>query len=152
MTISGLDLFFKEIGDEYTRENFYKLKRYLDNLDSGGTTIINSGSGSSGTSPWTIGGKPVSSGVTTTLDSRPLSSFVCAYYFLCFKEQGGVKTRTLKIDIRKVDTDVEDQVYAKNGDSMNIAVTAVTVGTNMELQVQNNTAFGVDVEFTRLTL
>ena len=152
MTISGLDLFFKEIKDEYSRENFYKLKRFLDNLDATGTTTVIGGNTSSASSPWTLGSKAVGAGVNTVLDFLPVANMNCAYYFICFKEQGGVKTKTLKIDIRRVDMDVEDQVYAKNGDSMNIALTAVIVGTNMELQIQNNEAFGIDVEFTRLNL
>ena len=148
-----LDLLFKEIEDEYVRENFFKLKRYLDCLEaeSGGTTTI-IGGGTGTTSPWTKGSRSLSPTSTTVLDSLPLSSFVCAYYHLCFKEQGGVKTKTLKIDIRKVDTDVEDQVYARNGDSINIAVNAVTVGANMELQIVNNEAFGIDASFAKITL
>jgi len=40
------DLLLKEIEDEYVRENFWRLKLYLEQLQSGGTTIINSGGGS----------------------------------------------------------------------------------------------------------
>lgn len=155
--VGRLDLLFKEIEDKYVRENFIKLKRYLDCLEAeqGDTTALTPGGGTGGTStssPWTTGEKPAGAVSTTTLDSRPLSSLVCAYYQVCMKEQGGSRTKTLKIDIRKVDTDVEDQVYAKNGDVMNIAINAVTVGTNIELQIQNNESYGVDVSFARLTL
>jgi hypothetical protein len=85
-----------------------------------------------------------------TVDKIPLIAFECLEYLVLYKSSSPSKRQTFKILLKKDDTGIETQVYAKGGDYLDIAIDGAIVGGDAELQVTNNEAFSVDFVATRL--
>ena len=63
-----------------------------------------------------------------------------------------LKVRTLKMLVTRVDTDVDDTVFARGGSALNIEINATVVGTDCQLEIVNNEIESVDLSLARLTL
>ena len=155
MAIEPPYFLLKEIKDIYAQENWKKLKDYLDCLDANieqtvnqTINIINEGA----TSPWTQGSSTVGASSTEVLETIPLSSFTCLEYTICIKNGDGSLTKTLKLLARRDDMDIKDNIYAKNGDPIDIEINSVQISTNFQLEFVNNEAFSLDVSFIRIDL
>lgn len=94
----------------------------------------------------------VPAGDTIAIDSVAVSKFDYATYSLRYLSDDGLKARSLKLDVFLNDTDVKDQVYAKGGFPLDVAVCSTIVGSAVEVQVTNNESFDVEVCFLRLKL
>ena len=149
-----LDLLLKEINDVYVQENFRKLKRYIDNLESrlgsGGGDTINNINNTVITSPWSqIVSVELPVAATTVVHTIAVGSTTCGEYIVCLEEQGGSATKSFKLRYRKTDTDVEDQIYSKSG-SMNVNADIVRTLTTIELRLTNNEPYIVDANFSTI--
>jgi len=147
-----LVLLLKEIDDKFVQENFWRLKLYLEQLETGaGGATTNITNITQADSPWEQVTTMVPASTTQVVDTLALSSFGCLNYVVCMKETGGTKTKMFKLDVRNADTVMNDQVYAKEGDNLSVAVNSNISGANFELEFINSETFGIDVTFTRLT-
>jgi len=86
------------------------------------------------------------------VDTIALSSFRVAEYLVLFIGGSPEKTKSLKLNLRKTDSNIETQVYARSGDLLAVGIDAVINGANAELQVNNSEAFAIEVKFARLNL
>ena len=86
------------------------------------------------------------------VDLLALSSFSKLEYIVEYRDTTSSKTKTLKMAVTNGDTEVCDSVYAKQGDPMDIAITARRTASNFELEITNNEAFDIDLSFARLKL
>jgi len=89
---------------------------------------------------------------TKIVDTVPLSKFHRLEYGLQYHDAAGPKTRSLKLVVVKDDTSVDDQVFAKQGNTINAEVNAKVTGSNFQLEIINNETFSLDLSLARLTL
>lgn len=89
---------------------------------------------------------------TKVVDVVPLNQFVLLEYVVFYYNQALTKQKTLKIKIRNDDTSLKDQVFAKEGDAINVAIHAQINGLNAELFIQNFEAFNLNFKAVRLIL
>lgn len=94
----------------------------------------------------------VQAGMTKNVDTIPMSKFNRLEYGLQYNENGGPKTKAVKISVVKDDILVNDQVFAKHGNGIDVEINAIVTGTNFHLQVINNESFDIDLSFARLIL
>ena len=87
---------------------------------------------------------------TKTVDRIPLVAFECLEYFVSYRSDAPSRKRTFKILLKKDDTGIETQVYARSGDILDVAIDGAIVGSDAELQIVNNEAFPVDFVATRI--
>jgi len=90
-----------------------------------------------------------SSGV---IDTFSAASFTHADYILTITNLANTLTKSLKISVNKADGDVTDLVYAKFGDSINIAVSSALNAGQFELTMDNNEAFDLVWALTRIKI
>lgn len=83
-----------------------------------------------------------------TVDKIPLIAFECLEYLVLYKSPS--KRQSFKILLKKDDSGIETQVYAKGGDYLDIAIDGTIVGSDAELQIVNNESFSVDFVATRM--
>lgn len=87
---------------------------------------------------------------TKTVDRIPLVAFECLEYSVTYKSDAEDKRKTLKLSLRKDDSTIETQVFAKTGDVLDVAIDADVVGSDAELQVINNEGFDLDFIASRI--
>lgn len=84
------------------------------------------------------------------VDTVRLNDFTGLQYLVAYS--GDNKSLGLNMVARKTDTDVVNQVFAKNGDPINIGIdTEINVDV-CETKVTNGEAFAVDLVLKRATL
>ncbi len=150
---NSLDLLLKEIKDEYVQENFYRLKLWLERLNTGGTTIVvGGGSGGSTAAVWEKFTRSVPASSTIIADSVALSSFNQIEYIINYKNTSTKREKGLKVTVVKDDTLIKEQVYAKTGAPLSIGLNTVINGSNFELQIVSSEVVGVDMSFARLII
>jgi len=150
---TNLDLLLKEIEDPYVQENFYRLKLYLNSLESGVTTIIRDGTGGTGgVSIWEKFTKLVPASSTIIVDSLPLTSFQQVELIINYKQTVTKRSRGLKVSMVKDDTLLEEQIYAMVGAPLAVGLNTVINGSNYELQIVNSELADVEMSFARLIL
>jgi len=150
---NSLDLLLKEIEDRYVQENFYRLKLYLERLDTGGTTIINQGgSGSTGVSVWDKIERIAPASSSIIADTLALSSFNQVEYIINYKQVTTKREKGLKVTVVKDDSLIKEQVYAKTGAPLSIGLNTIINGSNFELQIVNSELANVEVSLARLVL
>ena len=81
---------------------------------------------------------------TVVVDSEKLTDFTQLEYAVKFREPTLEKNKSLKISVSRDDTLVNDQIYAKQGDPIDIEVNAMSDGIDYSLEFKNNTALGVE--------
>ncbi len=91
-------------------------------------------------------------GATKAVDAIPLSAFSALEYFVNTKSSSPDQRKFLKVLVQKTDMNVETQVYARNGDPLNIEVDAFVNGGNAELRLKNNEAFTIELAATRIII
>lgn len=153
---NSLDLLLKEINDPYVQENFYRLKLYLQRLQTGGTggtTIINQGGGGNAVdSVWEKINKTAPAGSTIVADSNSLSSFRQLEYIINYRNTVTLREKGLKVTVVKDDTVINEQVYARTGAPLSVGLNMVINGGNVELQIENNELNAVNVSFAKLKI
>lgn len=99
---------------------------------------------------WVTIKKQIPAGQTLVVDSIPLSDFIKLEYLVAYS--GDNKSLGLNMSARKTDTDVVNQVFAKNGDPLNIGIdTDINVDV-CETKVTNGELFAVDLVLKRAKL
>jgi hypothetical protein len=91
-------------------------------------------------------------GATKAVDAIPLSAFSALEYFVNTKSTVPDQRKFLKVLVKRTETDVETQVYARNGDPLNIELEAFVNGSNAELRLKNNEAFTIELAATRIII
>ena len=89
---------------------------------------------------------------TKVIDSIPLSRFHLIEYSMQIHNAASTKVRTLKMMVARVDTGVDDQVFARGGSAINLELNNKITGRDFELEIVNNETESVDLSFARLTL
>jgi hypothetical protein len=92
----------------------------------------------------------VAANTTVTLDSESLSQFDNIEYSFAIKKL--TLARTLKMSVLKSDVNVEDQVYAKAGDQINIELNTLSDGIDYSLEIKNHEPVAVGLVFTKTLL
>lgn len=154
MTVRAKPIFLiKEVEDRHAQENWWKLKQYIDDFDSNASTTINNIINASGLSPWTKFSKVIPASTNYVADTTLFTNFTCIDYAVCMQRaSGGTEARTLNVKVRKNNTDVEDQVFGIEGDSLDVDVDVIVNGSNLELKFDNSEAFDVNLIFTKLLM
>lgn len=62
------------------------------------------------------------------------------------------KIKSFKASVTRYDTALSDSVYAIDGDPLSVGFNANLVGSDCEIQIENNEPFAVDVVMARLKL
>lgn len=150
--VTKVDLLLREIKDPYVQENFLKLKQYFSRIEQQvNTTINNTFNTGSAASPgvWVQTNDTISALTTKVVDVVPLADFNCIDYIICVRKPDKTAMTHLKLSGYQDDTGLHDNVYDKRG-GLDISVSWVEVGTDAELQITNNEAYGIDVYVTKL--
>lgn len=151
-----LDLLLKEIDDRYVQENFYRLKLYLEQLNVGNTTIVETlggtGGTGSGTSVWSKTTVLVPASSTVIIDTVPLASFGQLEYIINYLNTFTKGKSGLKMTVINDDSTIEEQVYAKSGAPLNLGLVVNPVGINCEVSLQNNETSAIEVSFAKLNI
>lgn len=151
---NSIDLLLKEIEDPYVQENFYRLKLYLERLDSGGGTgsITQNINVTQSDHPWEKFTQSISASSTSIVDTIALTAFVKIEYTIEYRDTTTNRVKGLKMSVVKDDTLLKDQVYAISGAPLNIELNTNINGSNYELEIVNNELNAVEMVFARLTL
>ena len=150
---NSLDLLLKEIKDPHAQENWYRLKLWLDRLETGITTIIQGGGGSvADEAVWEKFNRSVPASTTYIADSLALSSFNSLEYIINYKHSVTSKEKSLKMTVVKDDTVLNDSVYAKVGAPLSVGINAVINGSDLELKVTNSETSIIEMSVARLIL
>lgn len=94
----------------------------------------------------------VNANETKIIDTLPLIDFKIIEYTFRASNQPNSKTKGLKMIVRKTDSSINDQVYAKIGDAISFNLNAVINGSNMNLVLQNNENFVLHLALIRAML
>lgn len=94
----------------------------------------------------------VNANETKIIDTLPLIDFKMIEYTLRTSNQPNSKTKGLKMIVVKTDSSINDQVYAKIGDAINFSLNAVINGSSMNLILQNNENFVLNLALIRASL
>lgn len=86
------------------------------------------------------------------IDTIPLSSFRLIEYTLSTFNMTESKTKGLKMLVKYSETSLNDQVYGKIGDQISFNIDAVQSGLNMNLTLQNNESFPLNLTLIRAQL
>lgn len=89
---------------------------------------------------------------TKVIDSVPLIDFKMIEYTFRASNSPNDKTKGLKMLVRKTDSSVNDQVFARMGDAISFNIGAQINGLNMNLILQNNENFALDLALIRASL
>lgn len=149
-----LDLLIKEIKDPKAQENWLRLKLYLEQLNVGNTTIVNTG-GSGGTtaeSVWTKTDVSIPAGITKVVDTIPLASFRQLDYKINYLNTVSNRRKGLKMTVINDDSTIEEQVYAISGAPLNLGIFTNIVGTDLQISVQNSETSDVEMSFAKLNI
>lgn len=92
----------------------------------------------------------VDAGTTKVVEAVGMTEFSALEYFVNIKSSSPTKVKVLKVLVFKTDTDVETQVYARRGDTLDIEIDAFAAGSNAELRIKNNESFQLEVAATRI--
>lgn len=146
------DLLLREVQDPHAQENFWRLRRILDDLGSSGISGPQGPQGDQGPA-----GADASltvsvilpASTTTDVDAAVLNSVNCYQYEICLKEQGGNKRKTFNLLVANSSTGLQDQVFGRCGDGMNVDVSAVSVGPTYFLRFVNSESYNVILEYSR---
>ena len=151
-----LDLLLNEIDDRYVQQNFYRLKLYLEQLNVGNTTIVETlggtGGTGSGTSVWSKTTVLVPASSTVIIDTVPLASFGQLEYIINYLNTFTKGKSGLKMTVINDDSTIEEQVYAKSGAPLNLGLVVNPVGINCEVSLQNNETSAIEVSFAKLNI
>ena len=96
--------------------------------------------------------KTIGAGQTLVADTLPLARFKGLDYSLRYEDNGETKHKAVKVLVQKSDTGLNDSVYSRIGNTLNIATNFIVTGPNLELQVINFETFAVNLTFTRTKL
>jgi len=89
---------------------------------------------------------------TTVVHSSTLASLRHADFILNFKSLTTNRERSLKLQVVNDDGTLNDQVYAKTGSQMNIAVNAAVSGPDFNLVCVNGENFAVSLTLVKLII
>ena len=92
----------------------------------------------------------VGPGLTISVDTIPLECFNSLEYQLSVTNSDESLRKSLKLFVQKTDTDVEDTLFSKLGDPIQIEVSSEKVGQNLEIRVKNNEAYQLKANLLRL--
>jgi len=153
--LKKVDFLLKEVDDPVAQENFWRLKQMIESGQVGsgsgapGPVGPMGPAGPAGDSFWQKITVTVPASSTLAVDTALLSSFRTGEYAVNFYNGTLLKTKSLKMLINNDDAGISDQVYAKRGDALNVAISAVESGPNFLLNVTNNELSSVDVVLIR---
>lgn len=148
----ALKLLLKEIRDRYIQENFKRIQKEIESLDSTVAGTVNNVVNIVATQVWEKFDDVVSASSTKSIDTFKFTDLLKRNYEITVYNSVENKFKTFTMTVSKRNGDVSDTVYNKDGDVIDYGINAVIVGPNVELQVQNNETYNLDVSFGRLTL
>lgn len=93
---------------------------------------------------------PASSTIQT--NDVALTDFNSINYYMVFWNDTEVKRRNLNLTVIKKNATVNDIVYNKRGDNLNISLEAKVTGANAFVEIVNNETFDVEVDLVKLIL
>ena len=91
----------------------------------------------------------VSPGDTVAVDILNLSVFNHLEYIINIKNSAGNLVKSLKLSVKKDDSSLEDSVFVRLGQGIDVQVTTAINGSDYELRITNNEAFILDVNMAR---
>jgi hypothetical protein len=86
------------------------------------------------------------------IDTIPLIDFKLIEYTFRASNSPNNKTKGLKMIVTKTDSSINDQVFAKIGDAISFNLNTQINGTDMNLILQNNETFALDLALIRAML
>jgi len=86
-------------------------------------------------------------GETKIVDKIPLTKFKAVDYLIALESNS--LSKVFKIYVRKKGSTVSDQLFAKNGDAIDIEANPIVNGSDFELQIINNEINGLNLSFVR---
>ena len=103
-------------------------------------------------SQWEKLAKTVPAASTIVVDVLPLASFKLAKFVVQMQNVPNNKYKSLEIlASRRGASQVNDSVYAKVGDSINVSLNVLVSGSDVQLQAVNAESFDVDLTVTKTT-
>jgi len=149
----SIKLLLKEIRDPYIRENFKRILKELETLDtSGGGNTINNITNITNLGLWTEINDVVSGSSSKVVDSIALGDFHTVKYKFSVYNDTESKTKTFEMTVNKEGTALKDSISNRLGSSFNMALTANVNSGNMELTLFNNEAYNLTVSAAKLVL
>ena len=86
------------------------------------------------------------------VDSIPLADFRRLEYIIEIREIGGAKSVSFKFAVMNVETDVNHQVFAKHGDSLDYEISPKVNGSECEIEIVNNETTNLGATLVRSKL
>lgn len=150
-----IELLITEIQDVRVRENFRRIRAALkdiyDQVDSSGSSsnIIDI---TTSISIWSKINSTVSSSSSNNIDVVSLSNFKTAKYIVTvYNEVEGVN-RSFEVLIINEGGALSDQLYTRIGSLIDIEINVNLSAGNMELEIVNNEAYGLNITAAKLLL
>lgn len=94
----------------------------------------------------------VVNGATKVLDSIPLARFHRLEYIVTIVENGGSKSKSLRMLVNRGENGLTDQVFALEGDTIQTEISANVNGSLCEIGLKNNELFLLDVTLVKLKI
>jgi len=94
----------------------------------------------------------VPAGQVVTVDSVVFSTIKALNYFIHLSDSAFTQFRILKMTVVKAGSGVNDQVYSRDGNSLDCLVVADVVGPNATIAITNNEAFDITCSFNKTVL
>jgi len=94
----------------------------------------------------------VSGNTTQVVDLIPLSRLSRLEYIVEMRDVTSEKAKGFKFSVQKVESGLDDVLYAKTGNPINIEISANVNGSECEIEFTNNEIFDLALSFTRLKL
>ena len=150
-----LDLLLKEIDDEYVQENFRKLRRYLECLDSGtaGPRGLQGPAGAPGEDAHAdvLGPIIIPAGDTVAVDSGLFSLYRRANYEIELYNVVNDSFVSFKMSTVKNNADADFNVYAILGGPVARVINFSVVGADVIFAVTNSEAFDLTFQAVKTT-
>lgn len=148
----AIKLLLKEIKDRYIQENFQRIAKEIESLDSGVAGSISNVVNITATQVWNKFDDSVSALSTKTIDSLSSTKMLQAKYVITIYNVNEDKFKSFEMTVSRKEGTVGDTVFNKIGDSIDYGINAIEVGPVVQLQVQNNELFNLNVSIGRLSL
>ena len=94
----------------------------------------------------------IPAGNTVIADTVALADFHALKYFLVMFNDGNSINKSLELNVVKIASSVRETVSNKVGTSADLEVNGTINGTDFELELVNNEAFDLTVEFAKIKL
>lgn len=92
----------------------------------------------------------VAAETTVVVEATPLALFGARKYLVHVSNATQGKYKSVEVWASRKGSEVNESVYAKLGDALDVSLNWFVVGPDIQLQITNDEAFSVDVVVTKL--